>query len=94
MNDTRRKKTTENPQSAIDWEKVDEVALALICLTLSSEGRAWKGLDWNLMDRLYEKGWIFDPKNKAKSVVVTEEGEKKAEEFFKKYFAIDKRQKR
>jgi hypothetical protein len=29
--------------------------------------RTWKGFDWDTLDRLYEKGWIFDPKNKAKS---------------------------
>ena len=94
MNDTRKNKKTEDQESAIDWDKVDEVAVALICLTLSSEGRAWKGLDWNLMDRLYEKGWIFDPKNKAKSVVVTEKGEEKAKEFFEKHFVLHTRRKR
>jgi len=39
------------------------------------------------MDRLGEKGYISDPKGKAKSVVVTEEGFKKAEELFQKFFA-------
>ena len=70
----------------VDWEKVDEAGLALLCLTLH-EGRAWKNLDWGVMDRLCEKGWISDPKNKGKSVFVTDEGEVKAKEFFLKHFA-------
>ena len=76
-------------QDNVNWEKVDEIALALLCLTLGGDGRAWKGFDWNVMDRLHEKGWILDPKKKTKSVVVTEEGETKAKEFFKKYFVSD-----
>jgi predicted transcriptional regulator len=37
-------------------------------------------------DRLYQKGFIADPANKAKSVVLTEEGLQKAEELFKALF--------
>ncbi len=32
------------------------------------------------MDRLHEKGWISEPEGKAKSVGVTPEGLKEAEE--------------
>ena len=48
--------------------------------------RAWKGFDWDALDRLYEKGLIGDPVNKAKSVVFTEEGLKRAEELFQAMF--------
>jgi len=48
--------------------------------------RAWKGFDWETMNRLYEKGFIGNPVGKAKSVVVTPEGCKKAKELFEKYF--------
>jgi hypothetical protein len=41
--------------------------------------RAWKGFDWDAMDRLHDKGYISDPKGKAKSVVFTEEGLARAE---------------
>ena len=40
----------------------------------------------HLMDRLYEKGMIGDPVNKAKSVVFTEEGLRRAEELFRAMF--------
>lgn len=38
------------------------------------------------MDRLHKKGFISDPKSKAKSVLVSEEGQKVAKELFEKYF--------
>lgn len=38
------------------------------------------------MNRLYAKGYISDPKNKAKSVVLSEEGWRLAEELFKRHF--------
>lgn len=38
------------------------------------------------MNCLYEKGLIFDPANKAKSVVLTEEGVKRCEELFHELF--------
>jgi len=70
-------------------EKIDEATLALLYLVMWDEKsvtRAWKGFDWDTMDRLHQKGFIHDPKGKAKSVVVTPEGKKMAESLFKKYF--------
>jgi len=49
--------------------------------------RAWKSHDWDAMDRLRQKGYIADPKSKAKSVVMTEEGAKRAKELFEKHFS-------
>jgi hypothetical protein len=69
-----------------DKDKVDDAALALLHLTLHDGCRAWKGLDWDAMDRLHEKGMIHDPKGKAKSIVLTEEGLKRCEELFTKFF--------
>ena len=42
--------------------------------------RAWKGHDWDALNRLHESGLIEDPKNKAKSVVLTKEGVQKSRE--------------
>jgi Domain of unknown function (DUF6429) len=47
-----------------DTDKVDDMALALLFLTLHDGCRAWKGLDWEIMDRLHEKGMILDPVGK------------------------------
>jgi len=70
----------------IDKDKIDDAVLALLWLTLHEERRAWKGFDWDAMDRLHEKGLIADPKNKAKSVVLTDEGLRRSEELFRKLF--------
>jgi hypothetical protein len=74
-----------------DKDKVDEMVLALLHLTSFHDkytSRAWKGMDWDAMDRLYEKGYIGNPKGKAKSVVLTEDGEKLSEELFFKHFGV------
>jgi len=70
----------------LDREKLAEVALALLSLTRSG-GRVWKSLDWDVMNLLFEKGWICDPISKAKSVALTEEGERLTAEFLAKHFA-------
>ena len=72
-------------------DKVDEYTLALLYLVAWGDKhgmRTWKGFDWETMDRLCDKGYISDPKSKARSVVMTNEGYEKAEELFKKYFAV------
>jgi hypothetical protein len=70
-----------------DKDKVDEMVLALLFLTIHDNGRAWKGHGWDAMDRLHKKGMILDPVGKAKSVVLTEQGEKRCEELFRKHFS-------
>ena len=70
-------------------EKVDEMVLALLVLTMFGEEfgmRAWKGHDWDALERLHAKGYISNPVGKAKSVVMTEEGEKRARELFERHF--------
>ena len=77
---------------AIDWEKVDEVTMALLKLTSFTEHgytRSWKGHDWDVMNRLHQRGWIHDPVGQAKSVVLTEEGIRQGEALFEKHFGAD-----
>jgi hypothetical protein len=72
-----------------DHEKVDEAVLALLYLTTSEQygvKRAWKGLAWEVMDRLHEKGFIDNPKTKALSIVLSEEGAKWSAELFERMF--------
>jgi hypothetical protein len=71
----------------IDTKKIDETVLALLHLTLHDGRRAWKGFDWDIMNRLHQKGFISDPVGKAKSVVLTDEGLRESERLFKKLFA-------
>jgi hypothetical protein len=73
----------------LDREKLSQAALAILGLTAFGDHevvRAWKGMDWDLLDELFEKGWIRDPKGTAKSVVLTDDGARLAQEFLTKHF--------
>jgi hypothetical protein len=69
-----------------DEDRIDAAVLALLYLTLHDGRRAWKGHDFDVMDRLFEKGFITDPKGKARSVVLTEEGLARSEALFQEMF--------
>ena len=71
----------------LDLEKIDDAVLALLFLTFDSrDQRAWKAFDWEAMSRLHDKGYILDPVNKAKSVLLTEEGAARAEQLCRRMF--------
>jgi hypothetical protein len=69
-----------------DNDKINDAVLGLLWLTLHNECRAWKGFDWDALDRLYQKGLIEDPVSKSKSVILTEEGLTRAKEIFEMLF--------
>ena len=71
---------------AINKDKIDDAALALLYLTLHDYDRAWKGFDWSVLGRLHEKGMILDPVGKVKSVVFTDEGLQRSKRLFKDMF--------
>jgi len=75
-----------------DNDKIDEFTLALLFLVTHDRhdgfgARAWKGFDWDTLNRLHEKGYISNPVGKAKSVGMSEEGYLKARELFERHFA-------
>ena len=72
----------------IDTDRIDEAVLALLYLGLHEHRRAWKSFDWDAMDRLHEKGFISNPASKAKSIVFTDEGLKRAEALFEAMFGM------
>ncbi|MGF1770645.1 DUF6429 family protein [Enterovibrio makurazakiensis] len=71
-----------------DKDKACELALALMCITFHDKSpfensyRAWKAIDFEVMNQLHELGYIHNPVNKSKSVVLTPAGVEKAEEHF------------
>ena len=74
-----------------DKDKVDEMVLALLYLTSSTDKyatRAWKGMNLEVMNRLHEKGYISDPKGKSASVDLSEEGAKLSKELFFEHFGV------
>jgi hypothetical protein len=71
---------------ALDKDRIDDAVLALLYLGLHDDWRAWKGFDWDAMNRLHEKGMIDNPVSKAKSVAFTEEGLRRSKELFARMF--------
>jgi Domain of unknown function (DUF6429) len=70
-----------------DEQKVDSAVLGLLYMTLHDGARAWKSFDWDALNRLHQKGYISNPVSKAKSVELTDEGLKAAEQLFNQLFA-------
>jgi hypothetical protein len=71
---------------SVNNDKIDDAALALLYLTLHDGDRAWKGFDWDVLDRLHEKGLIDSPVGKTKSVAFTRDGLDRAELLFNEMF--------
>jgi hypothetical protein len=74
----------------LDEQKLAEAALAILGLTahrFHTQTRVWKGMDWDLLAVLHERGWIEDPVGKAKSVALTEEGERLTGELLDRDFS-------
>ena len=71
----------------IDTDKIDEAVLARLYLTLRDGVGAWKGHDWDALNRLHRKGMIYAPVGQAKSVVLTDAGLAESERLFRALFA-------
>ena len=78
--------STSIDSSRMNWDKVDDCALALLYFGLHEDYRTWKGFDWETMNRLHAKGYISDPVGKAKSVVFTDEGIARSVELVRSMF--------
>jgi hypothetical protein len=74
----------------LNEEKLEQAVLALLYLNSfddkSGETRAWKGLPWDVLDQLHEKGFISNPATKSKSVTLSADGAKLSKELYKKLF--------
>ncbi|WP_223596382.1 DUF6429 family protein [Pseudomonas sp. A-R-19] len=57
-----------------DEKLIEGAVLALLATFSSDSGNAWKGFDFEVMNRLHEHGFISDPVNRNKSIWLTEEG--------------------
>jgi hypothetical protein len=70
-----------------DDQKIEEAVLALLGVFEFENGRVWKRINFGVMDSLHEKGYITDPKGKAESVYLTEEGMRLARELAARHFS-------
>ena len=72
----------------LDTDRIDDAVLALMYLTLHDGGRAWKGFDWEMPNRLFKKGLISDPVGKAKSVCLSDEAQARSKQLFEQMFVV------
>ena len=72
-----------------DQSKIDDAVLALLAALSFDEGRVWKGFDFEVMNRLFEQGFIEDPRGMAKSTYLTAEGLRRGRELADRLFAGD-----
>jgi hypothetical protein len=76
----------EVPNMTYNESKIEDTVLALLAAFSFEGGRAWKGFDFDVMDRLHAQGFIENPASKNKSVWLTpqglERGRKIAEQLF------------
>ena len=75
-----------------DERRVQDAVLALMHLNTHADKsgwRAWKSFPWEATDGLHERGLIDDPRSKAKSVALTDEGARLAEQLFAELFGVD-----
>ena len=69
-----------------DQARIQDAILALLVAFSFDDGRAWKGFDFEVMDRLYAQGFIDNPKGKAKSVWLTPQGIERGRECAQRLF--------
>jgi hypothetical protein len=61
-----------------DDAKVEDAVLALLGVFEFDNGRAWKRFDFDVMEALFAKGLITDPRGRQESVHLTDAGLLKA----------------
>jgi hypothetical protein len=70
----------------LDTDRLAEAALAILSLILSRSRTCVEGLGLGTDGLLHDRSWIVDPRSKARSLVLTEEGERLAQPFLRKHF--------
>lgn len=74
---------------AYDQSRIDETVLALLAAYLFNTNSSWKGYDFDVMNRLHEAGYVFNPVGKQKSVQLTEEGVERGLELARQLFGVE-----
>ncbi|KAA8741337.1 hypothetical protein FE275_08630 [Pseudomonas koreensis] len=69
-----------------DEKLIEEAVLALLAAFSSDDGNAWKGFDFEVMNRLHEQGLISNPVNRNKSIWLTEEGQERGRQIAERLF--------
>ena len=79
-------KSSPRPSVKYDESKIDEVVLALLGAWEFESARAWKRIDFAVIERLYAAGYITNPRGKHESAYLSDAGLALAKELAKKHF--------
>lgn len=71
-----------------DDKLIEEAVLALLATFSFDDGNAWKGFDFEVMNRLHEQDFISDPVNKSKSIWLTPEGLERGQRIADRLFGV------
>jgi hypothetical protein len=71
-----------------DEKLIENAVLALLATFSSNKGNAWKGFDFETMNRLHEHGFISNPVNKSKSIWLTAEGLERGRQIADQLFGV------
>ena len=63
-----------------DLGKVEDAVLALLAHFASEDRVSWRNCEFSVMNSFFERGLIDDPRNKNKSVRLSEEGLRRGKE--------------
>lgn len=74
-----------------DIDRAAAFVLALMHLDVHDANRAWKGYPWDVLDRLFERGLITDPRGKARSVALSQDGLLEAKRQFEELLRLPDR---
>ena len=77
---------------AYDQSRIDEAVLALLAAYLFNTNSSWKGYDFDVMNRLHDAGYLFNPVGKQRSVQLTEAGMERGLELARQLFGTDEDQ--
>jgi hypothetical protein len=71
-----------------DNKLIEEAVLALLATFSFDNGNAWKGFDFETMNRLHEQGFISNPVNKNKSIWLTTDGLERGRQIADRLFRV------
>jgi hypothetical protein len=72
-----------------DEQLIQDAVLALLAIHSFNNGTAWKGFDFEVMNRLHEQDLISNPVNKNKSIWLTPEGLERGREIADRLFGAN-----
>lgn len=88
MGPTKRLKNKSGVTMDYDDRLIEDAVLALLAAYSSDKGNAWKGFDFEIMNRLHEQGFISDPVNRNKSIWLTTEGMERGRQLADQLFGL------